>query len=319
MHEFTKKSLIFNFKLALPFSKGLVNRALQNLANQKTTILKVINTIPEYNQWLSTIDAHAQIGFVPTMGALHYGHLTLVKQSVAENQFTVCSIYVNPTQFDNPEDLLKYPKSLKTDIDLLKNTGCDVLFAPDNMQMYPAGEDLSKYKFDFSPIDRVLEGKHRKGHFEGVGIIVGKLFNIIKPARAYFGEKDYQQLQVVKRLSQLMKVDTKVIGVPIVRETDGLAMSSRNLRLSSEERKNATFIYKILIEAKKQYGQNQELEYIEKHVINKFQEHALFKLDYFEIVDENSLLANGDQTNWRCFVAAFIGPVRLIDNMSLIA
>jgi pantoate--beta-alanine ligase len=281
--------------------------------------LKVIRTLTEYNQWHSTIDAHAEIGFVPTMGALHQGHLSLIRQSTNENHLTVCSIYINPTQFDKKEDLIKYPKSLKNDISLLKTTNCDVLFVPNDKQMYPEGEDLTKYEFDFSQIDTLLEGKYRKGHFRGVGIIVGKFFEMLKPTKAYLGEKDYQQLQIVRRLATAMKLNLLVIGSLTVRESDGLAMSSRNLRLNRKEREEAVFIYQMLQEAKGKYLEGEAISTVKTNIVDKFNKHSFFKLDYFEIVHEETFLASGNKSNWRCFVAAFIGPVRLIDNMSLIA
>jgi len=281
--------------------------------------LKVIRTLTEYNQWHSTTDANAEIGFVPTMGALHQGHLSLIRQSTKENYLTVCSIYINPTQFDKKEDLIKYPKALKNDIALLKTTNCDVLFVPDDRQMYPEGEDLTRYEFDFSQIDTLLEGKHRIGHFRGVGIVVGKLFEMLKPTKAYLGEKDYQQLQIVKRLAIAMKLNLSVIGSLTTRESDGLAMSSRNLRLNQNERTEAVFIYQMLQEAKEEYSKGETIATIQFSIIDKFNKHPSFKLDYFEIVHEETFLASGNKSNWRCFVAAFIGPVRLIDNMPLIA
>src|SRR6478735_2463281 len=180
------------------------------------------------------------VGLVPTMGALHTGHLTLIKEAKAENDLTVCSIYVNPTQFNNASDLAKYPRLLEKDSQLLKEAGCDVLFAPENSEMYASPSEL---KLEFGQLDKILEGKFRPGHFSGVGLVVSKLFNIVKPDRAYFGQKDFQQFAIISKLNEELLFGISLKAVYIVREEDGLAMSSRNLRLSSEERKKAIIFY----------------------------------------------------------------------------
>ncbi|WKD85407.1 Pantothenate synthetase [Polaribacter huanghezhanensis] len=256
------------------------------------------------------------IGFVPTMGALHKGHQSLVKNSIENNDVTVVSIFVNPTQFNNPDDLKKYPKTLKEDLELLENIGCDFVFIPTVEEIYAQAVVSKSYSFD--GIENQMEGKFRKGHFDGVATIVQAFFEIIKPDTSYFGEKDFQQLQVVKKLTEKENIPVKVIGCPIYRENDGLAMSSRNIRLSKEQRSEAPFIYQTL---KKVVGfaKTKSVKDMYEFVKNEFATTSL-ELEYFTIAEENTLAEvseiNFDKKN-RAFIAVNIGGIRLIDNISL--
>ncbi len=248
------------------------------------------------------------------MGALHQGHLEMVKRAKAENDVVVVSIFVNPIQFNNKEDLLHYPRTLENDAILLQNVGCNVIFAPDEKEMYPE-PDTTVY--DFGPLAEVMEGKFRPGHFNGVAVVVKRLFDIIQPVQAYFGEKDYQQLQIIKSLVKQTKLAVKIISCPIVREADGLAMSSRNMRLKDEERKSAPFIYQTLLEAKRKVNELSPAE-LKIWVMQQMDLNSLFSPEYFEISDATTLLpiAYWDQSKHviAC-IAVFLGSVRLIDNI----
>ena len=257
------------------------------------------------------------IGFVPTMGALHEGHLELMRRAKKENDILAVSIFVNPIQFNNPEDLKKYPRDLQKDIDQLEQVNCDILFSPEVDEMYP--EPVSK-KYNFGPLEAVMEGAFRDGHFNGVAVVVKKLFDIIQPDRAYFGEKDFQQLAIIQRLTEIEELKTEIIPCPIVREKDGLAMSSRNARLSKEERNIGPFIYQTLLEAKKKSNSMTPAE-LRLWVENMFADQPEFDLEYFEIADAKSLqLVNdwADKPSVVGFIAANLGNVRLIDNMRFI-
>ena len=257
------------------------------------------------------------IGLVPTMGALHEGHLELMRQAKQENDLLAVSIFVNPIQFNNPEDLKKYPRDMDKDLRLLEKVGCDFLFAPSAEEMYP--EEVNKI-FDFGSLEVEMEGSFRPGHFNGVAIVVEKLLNIVQPNKAYFGEKDFQQLAIIQKLVELENIPVTVVPCQIIRERDGLAMSSRNERLTKNEREMAPFIYHILIEAKKRVGTMSPGE-IRQMVMNKFQDQQEFELEYFEIADGQTLLP---VNNWSeaqgivAFIAAYLGKVRLIDNIRLI-
>jgi len=257
------------------------------------------------------------IGFVPTMGALHEGHLTLMRQAKKENDLLAVSVFVNPIQFNNPDDLKKYPRDLEKDKKLLESVGCDLVFAPGEKEMYP--EEVRE-KFDFGLLERVMEGAHRPGHFNGVAIVVKKLFTIINPHKAYFGEKDFQQLAIIKKLVEMEKLGVEIVPCPIVRETDGLAMSSRNERLTTEERAIAPHIFEIL-----QYAKSKKDSIctgpLKQMVINLFEANENFRLEYFEIADDKNLQpvtswGNGDGIMG--FVALQLGKVRLIDNIRFI-
>ena len=263
-------------------------------------------------------DSKLTIGFVPTMGALHQGHLSLIENSLIENSITIVSIFVNPTQFNNPEDLVKYPKNLESDLEKLKSVSDNIIvFAPNVDDIYE-GKTVSN-QFDFEGLENQMEGKFRPGHFDGVGTIVKRLFEIVKPANAYFGEKDFQQLQIIKKLVEKENLPIKIVSCPIFREKNGLAMSSRNERLSPIEKGKAAIIYKTLQEAKTKFKSNSIME-IKNWVKQVFENQTNFKLDYFEIADEATLLpCNEKKSNkkHRAFIAVFVNNIRLIDTISL--
>ena len=261
--------------------------------------------------------AGKSIGFVPTMGALHNGHLTLISTAKQENDLTVCSIYVNPTQFNNDHDLAVYPRTLEADGQLLQEAGCHVLFAPTDAQMYPQAPVM---KFDFGNLERVMEGQFRPGHFNGVGIVVSKLFHIVQPNRAYFGQKDLQQCLIIKRLVQDLSFDLTLRICPTVRETDGLAMSSRNRNLSVEQRKETPFIYQMLQEAKAMLASKKSIAETQSFVYQSFANHPALQLEYFEIAETDTLVPVSEQTANQPLalcIAAFMGKTRLIDNLLL--
>jgi pantoate--beta-alanine ligase len=277
----------------------------------------LFNEILPLQSYLSEFKGSSKIGFVPTMGALHRGHLSLVERAKKENDLVVASIFVNPTQFDRAEDLLKYPKTLESDKQLLNSVGCDVIFAPTVQEMYP--EKIASQKFNFAGLDAVMEGKFRLGHFDGVGTVVKRLFDIVKPENAYFGEKDYQQLMIVKKMVETEKITVNIIGCRISREPDGLAMSSRNKRLTEVQRLEAPLIYKSLQKAKAMFPDN-DLEKIKEMVSDKFFGNEILKLEYFEIADATTLMPADKKTEdkkYRGFIAVFADTIRLIDNIAL--
>ena len=255
------------------------------------------------------------IGLIPTMGALHEGHISLVDASIKENDVTVASIFVNPTQFNNPEDLLKYPRTFDEDCAMLEQAGCTAVFAPSVEEMYP---EKSSLLINFGTLESVMEGASRPGHFNGVGIVVSKLFHIVSPHRAYFGQKDLQQVSIIKRLVADLAFNLELIVCPTIRETDGLAMSSRNRRLNDAERNIAPHIYRILVEAKTDLQAGKAINEVLATANAAFNSIPEFTLDYFEVADVKTLQpisAIGPAgTNAIC-VAAFLGPVRLIDNV----
>lgn len=254
-----------------------------------------------------------KIGFVPTMGALHKGHISLVQQSLNENDLTVCSIFINPTQFNNKSDLLKYPRTLEADLNLLQEAGCNLVFTPAVEEIYP---ETDTRVFDFGNLDKVMEGKYRAGHFNGVAQVVSRLFDIVQPNKAYFGEKDFQQLAIIKSLTLQLNLPVEIVPCPIVRENDGLAMSSRNKLLSPAHRKSSTLISKTLyIALQKKSVPLEELKTWVKQTINSDKN---LKVEYFEIVDFDSLhsLSNwADSKKPIGCIAVFAGKVRLIDNI----
>ena len=263
-------------------------------------------------------DSKNTIGFVPTMGALHQGHLSLVEKSLQNNDLTIVSIFVNPTQFNNPEDLEKYPRNLESDIAKLQTVSDNVIiYAPSVDDIYE-GDTTSK-SFYFDGLENQMEGKFRPGHFEGVGTIVKRLFEIVNPTNAYFGEKDFQQLQIIKKLVEKENFSINIVECPIFREENGLAMSSRNERLSPNDRNAAAIIYKTLLEVKHKFA-SESLSEIVLWVNQVFENQPDFKLDYFEIADETTLQScetkNPDQ-KWRAFIAVFVNNIRLIDTISL--
>ena len=258
------------------------------------------------------------IGFVPTMGALHDGHLALMERSLRENEYTVVSIFVNPTQFNNPEDLAKYPRTLEEDVRKITALNPEVIvYAPSVDDIYD-GKPVSQ-SFDFDGLENQMEGKFRPGHFDGVGTIVKRLFEIVTPTHAYFGEKDFQQLQIVKKLVTKNQLPVTIVGCPIYREANQLAMSSRNERLSADERNQASIIYQTLLQAKVLF-QNETIESAIQLVQQTFKNHPLFNLEYFVIADEETLLSSitkEENKNYRAFIAVFVNNIRLIDTISL--
>ncbi len=270
------------------------------------------------NHLMSVTPENTTIGFVPTMGALHQGHLSLIEKSLNENQVTVVSIFVNPTQFNNPEDLEKYPRTLEKDTQKIETISKDVIiFAPSVEDIYE-GKTIAK-AFDFDGLENQMEGKHRPGHFDGVGTIVKRLFEIVTPTNAYFGEKDFQQLQIVKKMVEKHQLPVNVIGCPIYRELNGLAMSSRNERLTPQQKEDASLIYKTLKTAKEKFGTESAKE-IADWIESVFEKNPEFKLEYFQIADEDQLLPIDKKDNtkkYRAFIAVFINDIRLIDNISL--
>ena len=266
----------------------------------------------------SVSTSQTTIGFVPTMGALHEGHLSLLKASLLENTFTVISIFVNPTQFNNTEDLEKYPRTLDQDVVKIKELNPDIIvFAPDVNDLYE-GNTVSA-KFDFDGLENQLEGKFRPGHFDGVGTIVKRLLEIVKPTKAYFGEKDFQQLAIIKKLVSKYNIPVQIIGCPILRENNGLAMSSRNERLSLKHREEAKIIYEILSAAKVLFG-TENVKPVTDYVTKQFAKYPNFEIEYFEIADEQTLqpaMEKQEFKNYRAFIAVFVNDVRLIDTISL--
>lgn len=255
------------------------------------------------------------IGFVPTMGALHEGHLKLVKQAVDKNDICVVSVFVNPTQFNNASDLEKYPRNLQQDADLLKSVGCELIFAPEADEMYNTDELIAHFEFDFAGLDNVMEGKFRPGHFNGVVQIVSKLFQLVQPDKAYFGEKDFQQLAIIHHMTKVMNFEVEIVDCPIVREPSGLAMSSRNERLTAIQRKNAAEISKVLFESRNFATQFSPKE-LTKWVTDRINTVDELKVEYFEIVNSNTLqtIQSWDEPATGC-IAVFCGEVRLIDNI----
>ena len=259
------------------------------------------------------------IGFVPTMGALHRGHLALVERSLHENDHTVVSIFVNPTQFDRKQDLETYPRFPEKDLALLEKLD------PEMIVYLPVAEDLyggpvQREHFDLDGLDRVMEGRHRPGHFDGVATVVKLLFEAVRPDRAYFGEKDFQQLRIIQTLARKLNLPLQIVPVEIQREADGLAMSSRNLRLSEAHRKAAPEIHRLLNLAREMALQGQNPEVIKKEINNRFKQNPLLELEYFEIADEQTLQPARTfepGKKYRAFTAVFAGDVRLIDNMPL--
>ncbi|MFK5958438.1 MAG: pantoate--beta-alanine ligase [Lutibacter sp.] len=277
----------------------------------------VFAKIKSIQQKIKSLKKGTSIGFVPTMGALHKGHLSLIKQAKKENDIVVVSIFVNPTQFDKKEDLINYPKTIDTDLSLLKSIYCDIVFTPTAEEIY--SNNIQSQSFNFDGLEFQMEGKFRDGHFDGVGTIVKRLFEIVTPHKSYFGEKDFQQLQIIKKMVEKYQIPVKVIGCDIFREKDGLAMSSRNSRLTKKHREVAPFIYKTLKKAKIEFGTKNASEIVEM-VENEFKKQPLLELEYFEIADEETLqsIKNKDQKRkYRAFIAIFANKIRLIDNISL--
>ena len=255
------------------------------------------------------------IGFLPTMGALHDGHLSLAKASIAQNDFTIVSIFVNPTQFNNPEDLEKYPRTEENDIKLLTEIGVDFVYLPKVSDLYGDNEGAKAY--DFGSIDKVMEGEFRPGHFDGVATVVAKLFRAAVPTRAYFGEKDFQQVRIIQEMIKQENIDIEIVPMPIHRADNGLALSSRNMRLSTEQLDDAPFIYQILKEGVELKNQGKSPKEVIEFVEESFRNSA-FELEYFSITDEENLLPIENfeaDVKARGFIVAYAGDIRLIDNI----
>lgn len=277
--------------------------------------MKQINHIPPLQEAVTNArEKGKKIGLVPTMGALHRGHISLINTAEKNGDFIVVSIFVNPTQFNNPNDLARYPRDLVSDLRMLVGHGVEIVFVPEVEEMYPEADTRH---FDLSPLDQVMEGKFRPGHFNGVAQIVSKLFDAVQPDRAYFGQKDFQQLAVIRKLVDQLNLDIEIIGCPIIREADGLAMSSRNQLLTPEQRAAAPHIQAVLQKARalKNSRSPHELQTMVKEAINS---HPLMQLEYFEIVDDQELKPIktwGDSANKVGCIAVHLSEIRLIDNI----
>lgn len=278
--------------------------------------MMLVRTKEELQEQLKVLNKKGSIGFVPTMGALHNGHLSLVEQAGYENGVVVVSIFVNPTQFNDPGDLIRYPRNLEADLKLLGTIGCQLVFAPSVQEIYPEPDNRN---FNFGPLEQVMEGTHRPGHFNGVAQVVSKLFEIVNPDRAYFGLKDFQQLAVIRKLVKQLEIPVEIVPCPIVREKSGLAMSSRNELLSAEERENAALIYQALLQAQNLAGQISVRE-LEKRVTATINKNPFLSVEYFEIVDSENLqpVNTWDEKGEKIgCIAVYCGKVRLIDNIVL--
>ncbi|MBK5285847.1 MAG: pantoate--beta-alanine ligase [Bacteroidia bacterium] len=280
--------------------------------------MRVFLGISDIKSEISKLKAgNKSIGFVPTMGALHQGHIALIDRAKKENNAAVCSIFVNPTQFNDKNDLLKYPRVPEHDLPMLEAAGTDLVFTPDSQEIYPKNEPAEL--FDFKNLDKVMEGAHRPGHFQGVARVVAKFFRIINPGKAYFGEKDFQQLAIIKQISKELFPAIQIIVCPTVREADGLAMSSRNALLDKQTRAEAALISKTLFQIY-DLKNHMNVPEIKRFVENRFHTSLFLKLEYFEIADENTLSpieSFNNKTKARAFIAVKAGSVRLIDNVSL--
>ena len=277
--------------------------------------MKLVHTIQELRVELDVLrKAGKKIGFVPTMGALHEGHASLVRRAVEENDIVVVSDFVNPTQFNDKNDLLKYPRTLEADCELLQKEGAAFVFAPSVEEIYPEPDTR---QFSYAPLDTVMEGKFRPGHFNGVCQVVSKLFMIVEPDKAYFGEKDFQQLAIIREMVKQMHFPLEIVGCPIVREEDGLALSSRNARLSEEQRQQALNISKTLF-ASKEYADTHSVAETQKFVEDSIASSEGLELEYFELVDGTTLqkISDWNETDYvvGC-ITVFCGEVRLIDNI----
>lgn len=277
--------------------------------------MQVLNT---RNELVSLIENLKQkgnkIGFVPTMGALHEGHLSLVKESKNNNDITVVSIFVNPTQFNDPDDLKRYPRTLNKDVELLETVGCDIVFAPSVEEVYPVPDTR---KFDFGYLESVMEGAKRPGHFNGVGQVVSRLFDLVKPDKAYFGMKDFQQVAIIKNMVKQLNYNIKIVPCPIIREENGLARSSRNALLDEDHKKNAPHIYATLKKART-FVPQMNVKELKLWIANEINKNPFLETEYVEIVDDTTLKVtehwSEPGTKVAC-VAVYAGKIRLIDNI----
>lgn len=291
-----------------------------------------INSIQQVKNQLSLFRKQTKvIGFVPTMGALHQGHLSLIEKAIGECDLVICSVFVNPTQFNDLKDLDKYPRTLEKDAQMLKKAGCDILFAPEVNEIYTEQElELKRQKVedlswragklvDFGSLDKVMEGAQRPGHFNGVAQVVSKLFSIVEPQKAYFGQKDFQQLAIIRTMVKQLEMPIEIIACPIIREENGLAMSSRNERLTKEERSRAGLIFSTLSKIK-ELKNNKSIAELKTFVEGQLKTEPLIKLEYFEIADAETLQSISDLKQVKSAVACIalkMGEVRLIDNILL--
>jgi len=280
--------------------------------------MEIVNSIPGIRQLINKIKLQRKtIGLVPTMGALHNGHLELVRNSIKQNDVTICSIFVNPSQFNNPEDFKNYPRDTESDLLKLKSLNCDAVFIPPADIIF---SEQSTLNFDFGYLETIMEGKFRPGHFKGVGLIVAKLFNLFEPDRAYFGEKDLQQFAIIKKLATELFFNVEIIPVPTVREKDGLAMSSRNKLLSEKDRATATDLINALIIAQNKLIKGETVASVKKYITDLFEAESKIKLEYFEIVrttDLQNICEIKEHFDVSLCIAGYLGKVRLIDNISL--
>jgi len=278
--------------------------------------MEVFNTIQNIK---SFVDKHKNnnktVGFVPTMGALHQGHLSLIDKSIADTDITIASIFVNPTQFNNPDDLKNYPRNIDVDLKLLEKQGCHAVFIPSEQEMYPEKDTRI---FDFDGLDLLMEGEHRPGHFNGVAQIVSKLFDVVNPHKAFFGQKDFQQVAIIRKMVEKLNYNIDIVACNIIREPDGLAMSSRNLLLTPEHRRVAPIIYKTLLHSNNFFNTFTSVEELKDFVYSQINNTGLLNVEYFEIVDEKTLQPVKELKKIQRMVgsiAVWAGKVRLIDNI----
>ena len=278
--------------------------------------MKVFTTRQALQQHLvQSRSVQRKIGLVPTMGALHQGHLSLVRQAQLNNDEVVCSIFVNPTQFNDPKDLEKYPRTLDADISMLEQVNCDVLFSPDVQEIYDTNE---QWHLDIGDLEHLLEGKFRPGHYQGVTQVVYRLLTLIKPDVAFFGQKDYQQFLIIRKMTERMSLPVKLVMCPIIREPDGLAMSSRNIHLTADDRRHALILSKALNWVKDHFDRD-DIPVIKAHAETMITREPGVQLEYFEIANGNTLNpANNGDKSIVALVAARVGKTRLIDNVVLV-
>ena len=293
-----------------------------HFSNKLCDHLKIIKDIQYLKILIRDIKSKNQlIGFVPTMGSLHNGHMSLLKESINDNDITICSIYVNPTQFNDPIDFAKYPRENNTDLELLESMDCDIVFLPTDQEMYPANNTPIDYKY--SDCMSILEGEKRPGHFLGVITIIHKFFNLIQPDRAYFGEKDYQQLWLVKLFAKNFQIPIEIKACSTIRNADGLALSSRNKNLTQKQQESARSLFLSLDSFSQAVKKKASLDHksfmsLKGKIISQYLSNSLIKLDYFEVIEDESFrFVNEIKNNqkYRILIAAYVGDVRLIDNM----
>ncbi|MCG8579714.1 MAG: pantoate--beta-alanine ligase [Bacteroidales bacterium] len=278
--------------------------------------MQVVNTVEKLQQQISEAKKSGlKVGFVPTMGALHNGHVSLVKKAANESDLVVVSIFVNPTQFNNSKDLERYPRDLKTDLEALSKVKCDFVFAPSVDEVYPEEDNR---QFNFGDLETVMEGKYRPGHFNGVAQVVSRLFRMVTPDKAFFGLKDFQQLAIIRAMTRQLNLPVEIVPCDTIREKDGLAMSSRNMLLSDAQRKNAPLIARTLFESCN-FVAGTSVQGVKKKVVDTINTDAELDVEYFEIVDGYTLqtVDNWDESDYivGC-IAVFAGEIRLIDNVT---